>query len=65
MGDDPEHMNIDAVIAARPLRHSVIRRDATTAGYLYLVSQPPGLDAGRVEVVRSTLAGSACLACSH
>jgi len=59
MGDDPEHMNIDAVIAARPLRHSVIRRDATTAGYLYLVSQPPGLDAGRAEVVRSSLAGSA------
>ena len=24
MGDDPEHMNVDAVIAARPLRRSVI-----------------------------------------
>ncbi|HET9206188.1 MAG TPA: HAMP domain-containing sensor histidine kinase [Burkholderiaceae bacterium] len=59
MGDDPEHMNVDAVIAARPLRHSVIRPDAATAGYLYLVSQPPGLDAGRAEVVRSSLAGSA------
>ena len=32
MGDDPEHMNIDAVIAARPLRHSVIRRDADDGG---------------------------------
>ena len=27
MGDDPEHMNVDAVIAARPLRRSVIRPD--------------------------------------
>ena len=59
MGDDPEHMNIDAVIAARPLRQPVIRPDAGTAGYLYLVSQPPGLDAGRAEVVRSSLASSA------
>jgi signal transduction histidine kinase len=59
MGDDPEHMNLDAVIAARPLRRSVIRPDAATAGYLYLVCQPPGLDIGRSEVVRSSLAGSA------
>ena len=59
MVDDPEHMNVDAVIAARPLHRSVIRPDSATAGYLYLVSQPPGLDAGRVEVVRSSLAGSA------
>ena len=59
MGDDPEHMNVDAVIAARPLRRAVIRPDSATAGYLYLVCQPPGLDAGRVDVVRSSLAGSA------
>jgi signal transduction histidine kinase len=59
MGDDPEHMNVDAVIAARPLRRAAIGRDNGTAGYLYLVCQPPGLDAGRVEVVRSSLAGSA------
>ncbi|HEX6720143.1 MAG TPA: HAMP domain-containing sensor histidine kinase [Burkholderiaceae bacterium] len=59
MGDDPEHMNVDAVIAARPLRRSVIRPDAGRAGYLYLVSQPPGLDPARAEVVRSSLLGSA------
>jgi signal transduction histidine kinase len=59
MGDDPEHMNVDAVIAARPLRRAVIRPDAGAAGYVYLVSQPPGLDPGRAEVVRSSLAGSA------
>jgi signal transduction histidine kinase len=59
MGDDPEHMNVDAVIAARPLRHTAIRKDDGSAGYLYLVCQPPGLDAGRVDVVRSSLASSA------
>lgn len=59
MGDDPEHMNVDAVIAARPLRRTAIQPDSAVAGYLYLVCQPPGLDAGRVEVVRSSLAGSA------
>jgi signal transduction histidine kinase len=59
MGDDPEHMNVDAVIAARPLRRTVIRPEPVAAGYLYLVCQPPGLDAGRVEAVRSSLAGSA------
>ena len=59
MGDDPEHMNHDAVIAARALHRAVIRRDAGTAGYLYLVSQPPDLDKGRAEVVRSSLASSA------
>jgi signal transduction histidine kinase len=59
MGDDPEHMNHDAVIAARPLHRAVIRRDAATAGYLYLVSQPPDLDKSRAEVARSSLASSA------
>jgi signal transduction histidine kinase len=58
MGDDPEHMNLDAVIAARPLRRTVIRPDAGTAGYLYLVSQPPGLSVGQVEAYRSSLMGS-------
>jgi signal transduction histidine kinase len=59
MGDDPEHMNLDAVIAARPLRRAVIRRDGETAGYLYLVCQPPSLNVGHAEVYRSTLAGTA------
>src|SRR5262245_53945201 len=62
MGDDPERMNLDAVIAARPLRRTVIRPDTGTAGYLYLVSQPPGLNAGQVEVYRSSLMGTSLLA---
>ena len=61
MGDDPEHMNLDAVIAARPLRRTVIRPDAGPAGYLYLVCQPPGLNAGHVEVYRSSLMGTSLL----
>ena len=59
MGDDPEHMNRDAVIAARPLKRTVIRPDGQTAGYLYLVCQPRGLNVGHAEVYRSTLAGTA------
>jgi signal transduction histidine kinase len=41
------------------LRRAAIQPDNAVAGYLYLVCQPPELDAGRVEVVRSSLAGSA------
>ena len=37
MGDDPERMDDDAVIAARPLRRATIRNDGAVAGYLYLV----------------------------
>jgi signal transduction histidine kinase len=61
MGDDPEHMNLDAVIAARPLHRTVIRRDAETAGYLYLVCQPPSLNVGHAEVYRSSLMGTSLM----
>ena len=60
MGDDPEHMNADAVITARALRRAVIRPTQGAAGYLYLVAQqraaPPE---GRLELFRSSLAGPA------
>ena len=56
MGDDPEHMNADAVIAARPLRRAVIRNDAGVAGYLYLVCRKPALPEGRLEALRSSFA---------
>jgi len=59
MGDDPERMNSDAVIAARPLRRAVIQPGAAIAGYLYLVCQPPMLEAGKVAMFRSSLAGPA------
>jgi len=56
MGDDPEHMNKDAVIAARALRRAVIRNDEGVAGYLYLVCQKPVLPEGRIEALRSSFA---------
>lgn len=59
MGDDPEHMNADAVIAARALQRASIRRPDGVDGYLYLVCQPPALRGGRAELFRSTLAGPA------
>jgi len=54
MGDDPEHMNADAVIAARPLRRAVIRNDEGVTGYLYLVRQKPALPEGRIEALRGS-----------
>lgn len=59
MGDDPEQMNLDAVIAARPLQRTVIRPDNEIAGYLYVVCQPRSLSVGHVEAYRSSLAGTA------
>ena len=38
MGDDPERMDANAVIAARALSRAVIRPNAPLAGYLYLVT---------------------------
>src|SRR5690606_8239948 len=49
----------DAVIAARPLRRAAIQPGAAIAGYLYLVCQPPMLEAGRIAMFRSSLAGPA------
>jgi len=56
MGDDPEHMRTDAVIAARALRRAVIRNDEGVAGYLYLVCRKPALPEGRIEALRSSFA---------
>ena len=49
MGDDPERMDADAVVAAKPVRGADRRRAARQAGYLYLVAhtrQLPGLALG-------------------
>jgi signal transduction histidine kinase len=56
MGDDPERMDADAVITARPVGRRAIRGDEPVAGYLYLVSHKPGLPASRWEVIRSAFA---------
>ncbi len=57
MGDDPEYMDADAVIAARALRRAVIRPDGqAAAGWLYLVCRKEGLPAQRLQMFGSTLA---------
>ena len=59
MGDDPETMEMDAVVAARPLRRAVIRPGDKPAGYLYLVCRKPGLPAGQLELLVASLASPA------
>ena len=59
MGDDPERMDANAVIAARALSRSVIRKTESAAGYLYLVTHKEPAPAGRLAVFRSAFAGPA------
>jgi signal transduction histidine kinase len=59
MGDDPEYMQAGAVVAARPLRRSVIRPSQGVAGYLYLVCRRPGLPASRLELLASSFVSPA------
>ena len=56
MGDDPERMGANAVIAARALRRSLIRNDEPVSGYLYLVCHQPELSPDRLQVFGSTFA---------
>ena len=63
MGDDPERMDADAVIAARPLRRNAIAGDGRVAGYLYLVCHKPLVSEGQLRVFGSTFAGPALAAC--
>jgi signal transduction histidine kinase len=53
MGDDPERMDANAVVAARPLKRALIRNDPGTAGYLYLVCHKKSLPEGRLAALRS------------
>ena len=61
MGDDPEYMDADAVVAARALRPISIRRSDAVEGYLYLVCRQPGLPAQRLDLLRTTVASPALL----
>ena len=62
MGDDPERMDADAIIAAKPVRRAVIRSDAAVAGYLYLVAHQRRLSDGSLQVASSTFAKPALTA---
>ena len=59
MGDDPEYMDHDAVVAARGLTQPSIRAHSEIAGYLYLVCRKPGLPASRLARLAAHLAGPA------
>jgi signal transduction histidine kinase len=61
MGDDPEHMDAGAVVAARALQQAVIRPRSpdTAAGWLYLVCRKPGLPAGRLQLLGASLVSPA------
>ena len=56
MGDDPEYMDNDAVVAARVLQRAVIRPSSQPEGYLYLVCRKPGLPAPRAALLWQSLA---------
>jgi len=62
MGDDPERMNTDTVIAAKALRSNGVGQTPIVAGYLYLVCHHPVDASGRLRVFGSTFAGPALLA---
>ena len=56
MGDDPERMDADAVVAAEPLRRAVDAGAGPTAGYLYLVAHKDSASSSRWEALRSSFA---------
>jgi len=59
MGDDPEYMAADAVVAARALQRSTIGPSAAAGGYLYLVCRKPGLPPPRAELLLGSVASPA------
>jgi signal transduction histidine kinase len=56
MGDDPERMDADAVIAARPIGRPQIRAGDNLAGYLYLVAHKADLPPDRWQVLSASVA---------
>jgi signal transduction histidine kinase len=59
MGDDPEYMNADAVVAARALQRSSIGAGSGVDGYLYLVCRKQAVPGSQPEAFRSSLVGPA------
>jgi len=53
MGDDPERMDKDAVIVAKPVQRAIARGASPVAGYLYLVMHTQ-LPEGRWDALRSS-----------
>ncbi len=61
MGDDPEYMEADAVVAARALRSARLLPSPGVDGWLYLVCRKPGLPGARAEILRSSVLSPALL----
>jgi signal transduction histidine kinase len=59
MGEDPEYMDHNAVVAARPLQRASIAPASGAAGWLYLVCRKPGLPPSRLALLGSSLASPA------
>ena len=55
MGDDPERMDADAVVAVQPVRRAAIRHADPVVGYLYLVLHTEQLPEGRWDALRMSL----------
>ena len=62
MGDDPQRMDADAVIAARVLHRPVIRAGPAVAGYLYLVCHKRTLPRNPWPVLNTSFAKPALAA---
>jgi len=62
MGDDPERMDANTVVAARPLRRAAIGNTGRLDGYLYLVCHKPAVSEGRLRVFGSSFKGPALVA---
>ena len=56
MGDDPERMDADAVVAVQAVRRPAIRNADPVAGYLYLVLHTEQLPEGRWAALRMSVA---------
>ena len=55
MGDDPERMDKDAVVVAKPVQRAIAQGASPVAGYLYLVMHTQ-LPEGRWDALRSSFA---------
>ena len=56
MGDDPERMDANAVIAVQPVRGALSGNAGPVAGYLYLVLHTQQMPEGRWDALRSSFA---------
>lgn len=56
MGDDPERMDANAVVAVQPVRRATMRANDEVVGYLYLVLHTGELPEGRWAALRMSIA---------